>query len=123
MKTSCCSVWLRELLFFADGSNGRLCSQRYTRYTFPSTGDLSYVLYRGASAFALSFFRYVYDNSELQQDDDVPLKLFWEGNQTRVYDHIHEVRQQLRKAQKVSLRSRVGLRERWYAWLREEVAL
>ena len=44
---------------------------------------------------------YAYENSELDHDDDIPMRLWWDGNQARIDDLVHTVRGHLRGAMNV----------------------
>jgi hypothetical protein len=44
---------------------------------------------------------YAYENSDFKDTDDIPVRLFWDGNQARIDDHLHEVRGHLLHALKV----------------------
>eukprot|EP01083_Nonionella_stella_P062522 162548_1 len=44
-------------------------------------------------------FRYAYDAGGVGEDDDVPVRVFWEGNQARVDENLHNVRTALHSAQ------------------------
>lgn len=45
--------------------------------------------------------RYPFENDDLDPEDDVPVQVFWEGNEGRIADHVDNVRDMLRDAKKV----------------------
>lgn len=55
--------------------------------------------------FCVSFFflSHAYDNSDHKEDDDIPVRLFWEGNQARTDDFLHTIKKQLAVARRVKI--------------------